>query len=61
MAFVVTPLLCFLSFHCNIEHFHAEKGHCQDALQQCWAQRPKRCTPGGLPGSPGRALANHGP
>ncbi len=50
-----------MSFHCSVEHFHVEKGHCQDALQQCRAQRPRQCTPSGLPGNSGRALTTHGP
>ncbi len=50
-----------VSFHCSIEHFHAEEGHCQVALQQRQVQRPKQCTPGGLPSSLGQALASHGP
>ncbi len=50
-----------MSFHYNIGHFHVEKGHYQDALQQRRVQRLRQCTPGGLLGSPGRALASHGP
>ncbi len=30
-----------VSFHCSVGHFHAEEGHCQDALQQCRAQHPR--------------------
>jgi hypothetical protein len=48
-------------FHYNVGHFHAEKGHYQNALQQRQAQRPRQCTPSGLLGSPDRALASHGP
>jgi hypothetical protein len=50
-----------MSFHCSVGHFHAEEGHCQDALQQRWAQHPRQCISGGLLGNLGWALATLGP
>jgi hypothetical protein len=42
-----------VSFHCSVKHFHVEKRHYQDALQQHQVQHPKQCTPGDLPSNPG--------